>query len=68
MIFGSKKTRSDRYKKNGKLFHLKKLPAFIKIVITTSATNDSRMITSPPTDRQEPRATKLKPLQNGGVL
>jgi len=68
MILGSEKERSDQDKKNGKSFNLKRLPVFITIDDTTLSTNDSRMITNTPPDRQEPKATKPKTLQAGGVL
>lgn len=68
MILGSEKNRSDRDKKIGKPFNLKRLPVFITIETTKYSTNDSRMLTRTPPDRQEPRATKLKTLQAGGVL
>ena len=68
MILGSEKERFDADKKNGKPFSLKRLPVFIIIDDTTKSTNDNRMIPRKPTNRQEPRATKPKTLQHGGVL
>jgi len=68
LVLSSKKERFDADKKIGKPFNLKRLPVFINIDDTPTATNDSRMIPRKPPNRQEPRATKPKTLQHGGVL
>ena len=68
MILGNKKERFDLETRKPKNLDLQNFPASSKVIAATLQPKRFQIIAKPPPDRQEPKATKPKTLQAGGVL